>query len=59
MPRTPASAILVGLSLGGMHASVLAAHHPERVKAAVLAGTAASIGPPIPYLSPKHFLGQA
>ena len=32
-------AILVGLSFGGMLASVLAAHHPERVKAAILAGT--------------------
>ncbi len=40
------AAILVGLSLGGMHASVLAAHHPERVKAAILVGTVASIGPP-------------
>ena len=41
-------AILVGLSLGGMHACVLAAHHPERVKAAILAGTAAAIGPGYP-----------
>ncbi len=47
--------ILVGLSLGGMHACVLAAHYPERVKAAVLAGTAATVGPGYPYLSPKHF----
>src|SRR5436190_19670913 len=29
-------AILVGLSFGGMVASVLAAHHPGRVKAAIL-----------------------
>jgi len=41
------NAILVGLSLGGLHASVLAAPHPERVKAAILVGTVASIGPPI------------
>ena len=47
-------AILVGLSLGGMHVCVLAAHHPERVKAAILAGTAAAIGPGYPYLSPKR-----
>jgi pimeloyl-ACP methyl ester carboxylesterase len=37
-------AILVGLSLGGMHACVLAAHYPQRVEAAILAGTVASIG---------------
>ena len=35
-------AILVGLSFGGLLACVLAAHHPERVKAAILAGTAAT-----------------
>lgn len=51
-------AILVGLSLGGMHACVLAAHHPERVKAAVLAGTAASVGPGYPYLTPQHFTAK-
>src|SRR6185503_21173709 len=38
-------AILVGLSLGGLHACVLAAHHPHRVKAAILVGTVATIGP--------------
>ena len=49
------SAILVGLSLGGMHACILAAYHPDRVKAAVLAGTAATVGPGYPYLTPKHY----
>src|SRR5229473_1045265 len=50
------NAILVGLSSGGMHASVLAAHHPERVKAAILVGTVASIGPAnFPCLATKHF----
>jgi pimeloyl-ACP methyl ester carboxylesterase len=39
-------AIVVGLSFGGMIASVLAAHHPERVKAAILVGTVSSIGRP-------------
>lgn len=38
-------AIVVGLSFGGMVASVLAAHHPDRVKAAILVGTITSIGP--------------
>jgi pimeloyl-ACP methyl ester carboxylesterase/predicted glycosyltransferase len=49
-------AILVGLSFGGTVASVVAAHHPERVKAAILVGTSASIGPAYPYMSPEHFL---
>ena len=48
-------AILVGLSFGGMLTCVVAAHHPERVKAAVLAGTSASIGPGYPYMTPQHF----
>jgi predicted glycosyltransferase len=39
-----------------LHASVLAAHHPERVKAAILVGTVASIGPPnFARLANKHF----
>jgi pimeloyl-ACP methyl ester carboxylesterase/predicted glycosyltransferase len=49
-------AILVGLSLGGMHGCVLAAHHSERVSALVLAGTSAVIGPSHPYMTPTHFL---
>src|SRR6185437_3976600 len=52
-------AILVGLSLGGLIASILAAHHPMRVKAAILAGTVTTIGPPsYPYLAPRHFLAK-
>jgi len=51
-------AILVGLSQGGMHASVLAAYHSERVKAAILVGTVATIGPGYPYLTPRHFLAE-
>src|SRR5579883_499866 len=42
-------AILVGLSFGGMLACIFAAHHADRVKAAVLVGTAATIGPSYPY----------
>src|SRR6185503_1231552 len=51
-------AVLVGLSLGGMHACVLAAEHGERVSALVLAGTSAPIGPGYPYMAPEHFLSQ-
>jgi pimeloyl-ACP methyl ester carboxylesterase/predicted glycosyltransferase len=47
--------VIVGLSFAGMIACVLAAYHPERVKAAVLAGTSASIGPGYPYAAPEHF----
>ena len=48
-------AIMVGLSYGGYVASVLAAYHPHRVKAAVLVGTMAGIGPAYPYLEQPHF----
>ena len=48
-------AILVGVSAGGMVASAVAAHHAARVKAAVLIGTTATIGPQNPYYSPDHF----
>ena len=51
-------AVLVGLSLGGMHACMLAAQHGERVSALVLAGTSAPIGPGYPYMAPEHFLSQ-
>ena len=50
------SAILVGLSFSGMLSSVIAAYHPERVKAAILTGTAASVGPGYPYMVPQQFL---
>jgi len=51
-------AILVGLSFGGFLACVLAAHYPKRVRAAVLAGTVASVGANYPYLNPKPFLAK-
>jgi len=51
-------AILVGLSFGGMLSSILAAHHADRVKAAILVGTSASIGPSYPHTSQQHFLAR-
>jgi pimeloyl-ACP methyl ester carboxylesterase len=51
-------AILVGLSFGGMISCVLAAHHRERVKAVILAGTSALIGPGYPQVSPPNFLAR-
>jgi pimeloyl-ACP methyl ester carboxylesterase/predicted glycosyltransferase len=51
-------AILVGLSLGGLHACVLAAYQPDRVRAAILVGTVATVGRGYPYMTPRHFLAQ-
>ncbi|WP_027552168.1 alpha/beta hydrolase [Bradyrhizobium sp. Cp5.3] len=51
-------AIVVGLSASTILACVLAAYHPERVKAAILAGTAAIVGPGYAYMSPQHFLSK-
>jgi pimeloyl-ACP methyl ester carboxylesterase/predicted glycosyltransferase len=50
------TATVVGLSFGGLLASILAAHHPARVKALVLAGTLASVGKPYAFMTPQHFL---
>jgi pimeloyl-ACP methyl ester carboxylesterase/predicted glycosyltransferase len=52
--RTDPAAV-VGLSFGAMIACVLAAYHAERVKAAILVGTAAVIGPGYPYMANEHF----
>jgi pimeloyl-ACP methyl ester carboxylesterase/predicted glycosyltransferase len=51
-------AIVLGLSFGGLLACVLAAYHPERVKAAILAGTAALIGPTHRHMSHQHFMAR-
>jgi pimeloyl-ACP methyl ester carboxylesterase/predicted glycosyltransferase len=51
-------AILVGLSLSGIHICAIAAYHPNRVRAAVVAGTAATVGPAYPYLAPQHFAAK-
>jgi pimeloyl-ACP methyl ester carboxylesterase/predicted glycosyltransferase len=59
MDQTQAGrAALVGLSLGGLHASVLAACHPDRVLAAVLVGTVATVGPGFARMSPEHFYAK-
>jgi len=51
-------AIIVGLSYGGYVTSVLAAYYPDRVKAAVLIGTVATVGPGYPYLAREHFRAE-
>jgi pimeloyl-ACP methyl ester carboxylesterase/predicted glycosyltransferase len=51
-------AVILGLSYGGYVTSVLAAYHPDRVKAAVLVGTVANVGPAYPYLAPDHFRAE-
>ncbi len=47
--------ILVGLSAAGIHSCILAAHHPERVKAAILVGSSGTVGPAYSYMLPQHF----
>lgn len=49
------NAIFVGASFGGLIACILAAYHSDRVKAAILAGTSARIGPGYSYMTPEHF----
>jgi pimeloyl-ACP methyl ester carboxylesterase/predicted glycosyltransferase len=52
-------AILLGLSFGAMLACIVAAYYPERVKAAILAGSAASIGPRFSYMTAEHFVAES
>jgi pimeloyl-ACP methyl ester carboxylesterase/predicted glycosyltransferase len=52
------SAIFVGVSFGALLACILAAYHPDRVKAAILAGTSARIGPGYPYMTLEHFVAK-
>lgn len=53
------SAVMVGLSYGGMLSLILAAHHPDRVKAAIVVGTAASIGPTREGMGHNEFLAES
>jgi pimeloyl-ACP methyl ester carboxylesterase len=41
-------AVMVGVSMGGWLAAILAAHHPDRVLAAVMAGSSSPLGQPLP-----------
>jgi pimeloyl-ACP methyl ester carboxylesterase len=41
-------AVMVGFSLGGWLAAILAAHHPDRVLGIVIAGTSSPLGQPLP-----------
>lgn len=52
------ASVLIGVSLGAGLAAMLAAHHPQRVRAAVLLGTTATIGPAYPYMAPAHFTAK-
>lgn len=49
------AAILIALSSGGMISCIIAAHHSHRVRAAILVGTSASIGPSAHFFAPDHF----
>jgi pimeloyl-ACP methyl ester carboxylesterase/predicted glycosyltransferase len=51
-------AIVVGLSFGGYVTCMLAAYHPDRVRAAILIGTVATVGPGYPYLARQHFCAE-
>jgi pimeloyl-ACP methyl ester carboxylesterase/predicted glycosyltransferase len=49
------NAIVVALSFGGLLTCILAANHPERVRAIVLAGATATVGEGHPYMTPENF----
>ncbi|MBT6987109.1 MAG: alpha/beta fold hydrolase, partial [Rhodospirillaceae bacterium] len=51
-------ATLLGVSLGGLLAPILAAHYPERVRALVAICPASTIGPDLGYATPDRFFGQ-
>jgi pimeloyl-ACP methyl ester carboxylesterase/predicted glycosyltransferase len=51
-------AIIVGLSYSCLLAAVVAAHHPQRVKAVVLIGANGTVGPNYSYMTPGHFVTQ-
>ncbi len=51
-------AVVLGVSMGGLFATLLAARHPERVRAAVQICPASPIGPDLGYMTPARFLGE-
>lgn len=52
------ASIMVGLSLAGIHICAIAAYHPERVKAAVLVGTSATVGPSYAHMQSENFASK-
>lgn len=50
--------VIIGLSLGGFLGAVLAAYHPERVRAAVLLGGSFPVKPDYGFLTPENFNAQ-
>jgi pimeloyl-ACP methyl ester carboxylesterase/predicted glycosyltransferase len=52
------AAIVVGLSFGGLIACCLAAYHPERMRAAILAGVAGIVGSSHPHMAARHFTAR-
>lgn len=48
-------AIFIGLSMGGFMGSVIAAYHPERVRAAVLMNGTYPVGSDYGFLTPENF----
>lgn len=51
-------AVVVGHSFSCLLAAIMAAHHPQRVKAVILIGSNATVGPNYSYITPKHFTTQ-
>lgn len=48
-------AVVIGLSMGGFMGSVLAAYHPERVRAAVLMNGTFPVQPDYGFMTPENF----
>ncbi len=51
-------AVVLGISMGGLFGPILAAYHPERVRALVAICPAAPIGPDFGYMTPERFFAE-